>query len=97
MLHVNEIIYNWSFALYDLANELNQLKKLKAEVIIINSVLHENKKYLKYLNTLWINQEEKFKNIDKAFSAFNKYLVNFIKLIVKANISNYLIAIFKKF
>ncbi|KDE43386.1 ATP synthase subunit delta [Metamycoplasma hyosynoviae] len=97
MLHINEIIYNWSFALYDLANELNQLKKLKAEVIIINSVLHENKKYLKYLNTLWISQEEKFKNIDVAFSKFNKYLVNFIKLIVKANISNYLIVIFKKF
>lgn len=94
---INEVIYNWSFALYSLASEEKILNKINTEVDTLINVLKQNKEYLFYLNSYSYSSEFKNKLIDKAFSTFNKYLVNFIKLCIDANISKYLLVIFKKY
>ena len=97
MEDLNTIVYNWSFALLDLANESNNIGSITNEIVIIQKVIKQNKDYLKYLNSFSIPLEEKYQKIDLAFSNFNKYIINFIKLAIKANVAKYLLIIFKKY
>ena len=97
MEDLNTIIYNWSFALLDLANESNKMEKITNEVVIIEKNLKQNREYLKYLNSYSIPLDEKYQKIDEAFVGFNHYIINFIKLAIKANVAKYLLIIFKKY
>ena len=97
MEDLNTIVYNWSFALLDLANESNKIEKITNEVVIIEKNLKQNREYLKYLNSYSISLDEKYQKIDEAFATFHQYIVNFIKLAIKANVAKYLLIIFKKY
>ena len=97
MKNLNEIVYNWSYALLDLAKEENKLHDITSQVVEIEKVIKANKEYLRYLNTYSVAFETKSKLIDEAFSKFNKYVVNFIKLAIQANVAKYLLIIFKKY
>lgn len=97
MEDLNTIVYNWSFALLDLASESNKMEKITNEVVIIEKNLKQNREYLKYLNSYSISLDEKYQKIDKAFATFHQYIVNFIKLAIKANVAKYLLIIFKKY
>ena len=50
MEDLNTIVYNWSFALLDLASESNKIEKITNEIVIIEKNLKQNREYLKYLN-----------------------------------------------
>lgn len=97
MEDLNTIVYNWSFALLDLASESNKIEKITNEVVIIEKNLKQNREYLKYLNSYSISLDEKYQKIDEAFATFHQYIVNFIKLAIKANVAKYLLIIFKKY
>lgn len=97
MEDLNTIVYNWSFALLDLASESNKIEKITNEVVIIEKNLKQNREYLKYLNSYSIPLDEKYQKIDEAFVGFNHYIINFIKLAIKANVAKYLLIIFKKY
>ena len=97
MEDLNTIVYNWSFALLDLANESSKMEKITNEVVIIEKNLKQNREYLKYLNSYSISLDEKYQKIDEAFATFHQYIVNFIKLAIKANVAKYLLIIFKKY
>ncbi|AWX69667.1 F0F1 ATP synthase subunit delta [[Mycoplasma] anseris] len=97
MKELDEIVYNWSFALFDLADESKRLAKITNEVVEITKVLKENKTYTQLLNSYNVDITKKFAYIDQAFGNYDEYIVNIIKLIAKANIAKYLINIFIKF
>ena len=97
MEDLNTIVYNWSFALLDLASESGKIEKITNEVVIIEKNLKQNREYLKYLNSYSISLDEKYQKIDEAFATFHQYIVNFIKLAIKANVAKYLLIIFKKY
>ncbi|WP_412031502.1 F0F1 ATP synthase subunit delta [Metamycoplasma buccale] len=97
MKELNKIIYNWSFALFDLAEEIKQLKEMTNEVLVIHKTLKKNKKYLNYIDSFDIDLEDKYEKIDQAFGSYNKYIINFIKLAIKAHVAKYLTIIFNKF
>ncbi|AWX42687.1 F0F1 ATP synthase subunit delta [Metamycoplasma cloacale] len=97
MKELNDIIYNWSFALFDLANEKDVLETITEQVVEINQTLKKNKDYLSILNSYVIDLKTKYQYIDEAFSFYHEYIVNIIKLVAKANIGKYLINIFHKF
>ncbi|AXE60578.1 ATP synthase F1 subunit delta [[Mycoplasma] phocae] len=97
MTNLNELIYNWSFALFDLARSSDNLPEIANQAAEIVKVVKKNKSYLSFLNSYDISDEEKFKLIDKAFGQYHEYLINIIKLASKQHTIKYLIEILNKF
>ncbi|ACF07007.1 F0F1 ATP synthase subunit delta [Metamycoplasma arthritidis] len=97
MYNINDLIYNWSFALFDLANDEGILKELTADVVKVIKVLKRNKRYLEILNSYNVDLDVKFQKIDEAFSGNNIHLINFIKLAAKAAVAKFLIQILVRF
>ncbi|MDI3348363.1 F0F1 ATP synthase subunit delta [Mycoplasmopsis arginini] len=97
MTDLNEIINNWSFALFDLAKSSNKLIEITNESADIIKVLKQNKEYLKMLNSFDLSEESKFKMIDEAFNSYHPYILNMIKLATKKHVVKYIDIIFHRF
>lgn len=97
MTELNEIINDWSFALFDLSKSSNKLIEITNESATIIKVLKQNKEYLKILNSFDIKEEKKYKLIDDAFSSYHPYIVNTIKLATKKHVVKYIDIIFHRF
>lgn len=97
MQDFNEIIYNWAYAIYDLTNENKNLALVSNEAAEITRLLKKNKDYLYVLNSYDIDENEKYRLIDEAFSRYNFYLVNTLKLAAKQHVIKYIIVILTKF
>ncbi|RMA79119.1 F-type H+-transporting ATPase subunit delta [Metamycoplasma subdolum] len=97
MNEINQLIHNWSFALFDLACELNKIKKMADDVSAIEKVLKQNKEYLNILDSFNINSKTKMNLIDEAFGKFDEKIVIFIKLVSEAHIAKLLLIILNKF
>ncbi|TPI01938.1 F0F1 ATP synthase subunit delta [Mycoplasma struthionis] len=96
-MNFGDLIYNWAFALYDLSRSSKKLKEITDEAAEIVRVLKKNKNYLEILNSY--NIDDKIKNdlVDEAFSGYNIYIVNTIKLAIKQHYIKYIIFILNKF
>ncbi|MGX9359112.1 MULTISPECIES: F0F1 ATP synthase subunit delta [unclassified Mycoplasma] len=97
MTELNEVINNWSFALYDLANGSDQLQEITNQTADIIKVLKQNKDYLKILNSFDITEEQKFMLISEAFDSYHPYILNIIKLATRKHIVKYMDIIFHRF
>ncbi|AZZ65618.1 F0F1 ATP synthase subunit delta [Metamycoplasma phocicerebrale] len=97
MTDLNQIVNNWSFALFDLARCSNEIIKITNESAKILKVLKENKEYLKMLNSFDIDEEKKYVLIDEAFNSYHPYILNTIKLATKRHLAKYLDLIFHRF
>lgn len=97
MYNINDLIYNWSFALFDLANDEGILKELTTDVVKVIKVLKRNKKYLEIINSYNLDLETKSKLIDEAFEGNHIHLISFIKLASKAAVAKFLIPILVRF
>ncbi|BAP39680.1 F0F1 ATP synthase subunit delta [Metamycoplasma canadense] len=97
MTDLNEVINNWSFALFDLARNSNKLIEITNQAADIIKVLKLNKKYLTILNSFDISEEKKYNLIDKAFASYHSYIINTIKLATKKHVVKYMDIIFHRF
>ena len=68
-------------ALYDLCKEENITSDTLSELLVIDSLIRENKDYKKLLDTPSISLNERINIIDDAFSSCSLYVKNFIKLL----------------
>ncbi|WP_373436472.1 F0F1 ATP synthase subunit delta [Metamycoplasma equirhinis] len=97
MTNLNELIYNWSFALFDLARNETNLNAIANEAAKIVKIIKKNKNYLSLLNSYEINDEDKFNLVNQTFGKFHIYIVNTIKLAIRQHTIKYLISILNKF
>lgn len=68
-------------ALYDLCKEENITKEVLEELLVIDTVIKENKEYKNLLDTPAISLKDRLSIIDEAFSSCSLYVLNFIKLL----------------
>ncbi|ENY53675.1 F0F1 ATP synthase subunit delta [Metamycoplasma alkalescens] len=98
MTELNETVNNWTFALFDLARETDQLlSQISNESVQILKIIKQNKDYLKILNSFDLSMEQKNQLIDEAFSSYHPYLLNTIKLATKKHAIKYLDGILHRF
>lgn len=97
MVNINELIYNWSFALYDLARDDANLPQITNEAAEIVKTLKKNKLYLNVLDSFDLEENQKFSYIDEVFGKFHPYLLNTIKLASRQHVIKYIIIILHKF
>ncbi|PZV99244.1 F0F1 ATP synthase subunit delta [Metamycoplasma auris] len=98
MTELNEIINNWTFALFDLARESDELlSQLSNDCADILKIIKQNKEYLKILNSFDLPNEKKYEMIDNAFSSYHPYIINTIKLSAKKHMVKYLDIILHNF
>ena len=64
---------------------------------MLKIIVEENNDLKHLFSSCFLTQEEKEKVIDEIFNAFDEYIVNFIKIIVKNKRSNYIVNIFNEF
>lgn len=68
-------------ALYDLCKEENLTEEVLGELLVIDTVIKENKEYKNLLDTPAIPLKDRLSVIDEAFSSCSLYVLNFIKLL----------------
>ena len=79
----------YSFALFTLAREKNQLEEIMAGVEEIKGLLENNEDYLLILRSPALPLSSRLSMIDEAFGSQNEYLVSFLKLLCEnAEIDN---------
>lgn len=72
---------NYAQALFELAKEEKREDEIYEEIILIDSVLAENKDYFKIFSSPDIKLNEKNALIDSAFSGASDTLIKFMKLL----------------
>ncbi|MBN4089250.1 F0F1 ATP synthase subunit delta [Mycoplasma enhydrae] len=97
MFDLKQTINNWSFALFDLVRNSEDLEKITDDCEKIIQVLKQNKEYLMILNSYDMSDEKKYSMIDEAFGLFHPYILNTIKLATKKHVVKYLGSIFHRF
>lgn len=70
-------------ALFQLANEKNNVDKLISELEMVKTVFRNDKKIIDFLNHPRINTDEKMKMINEAFGQLDKDVVNTLKILVQ--------------
>ena len=80
---------SYAAALYELAREEKEEKKILDDLSVISAVFKAEEKYLKLLNSYAVEKSEKDKLANDAFGGkLSGYSVNFIKLLASKNILN---------
>lgn len=73
-------------ALFDLAKETNSLEGIKADVVLIKSVLTQSAEFRDFISNPTFQAEKTFGLIDKVFSGkINSNTLNFLKVLVSKN------------
>ncbi|TPE58099.1 F0F1 ATP synthase subunit delta [[Mycoplasma] falconis] len=97
MTEISDLIYNWSFALYDLARTTKEFEMITNDAADIVRALKANPDYLNILNSYDVDDNKKYESIDMIFGSYHVYLVNTIKLATKRHVIKYMIKILNKF
>ncbi len=91
-------IHGYSLALLDIAKEEKKLDNYKEQALIIVDLLLENPTYIDILGSYAINDQDRLKLVDKAFSnKIEKCLKNFISLLVEKKRTKYIVPSLKRF
>lgn len=86
----------YASALFNLGKEENILDDFYNEIKVILDIL-KDKEIREFIENKFINNNEKKKILDKYLEKGNKYLVNFINIIIDDNKDEYLIDILDEF
>ena len=79
---MNRVAKRYAKALFELAEELKILKKTQADVQTLKETLTENPELTRILANPLLNELEKFRILQKIFSAkFQPLTINFLKLL----------------
>lgn len=70
-------------ALYDLCKEENLTEEVLGELLVIDTLIKENKEYKNLLDTPAISLNDRLGIIEEAFSSCLLYVKNFIKLLAE--------------
>jgi|SRR5690625_4807646 len=84
-------------ALFQLANEKNNVEKLINELKVVKEVFQNDKQLIDFLNHPRIKNDDKMKLIDEAFGKFEKDVTNTLKLLVERHRINNVSAIIDDF
>lgn len=94
---INEIVSQWSSALFQLAQEENQIKKYCEEIDILVNVVVSNPKFLDIIKSSNLSFLEKSKILKESFSSFSIYIINFLLFLAQENNFGFLLPILKEF
>lgn len=82
---MNEIASRYGLALFQIAEENNQIVALNEEIKVLKNILDNEPEYISLLNSSFINFDEKIEYIDKAFKDVDKNVLSLIKILIKNN------------
>lgn len=94
---MDSLYSRYASALYSLSLEENQVDYYRKEIKAIKKLFLENKGIIDLFSSCFISLKEKEDVIDKIFSNENKYIISFIKVIVKNDRAKYFDQIFQEF
>lgn len=79
----NQVIANFSYGMFQLAKESNEVENFKKQIQDLLIVLNENQSWVDLMSSFSIEQHEKRSLIDQAFKAnYHPYIINFLKIVV---------------
>lgn len=93
---MNELFNRYAFGLLQVAIEEDKVSDYREEIVILRTVLKENKEFIKLLGSTQLEDDEPYKLIEKNFSKFSPDIVSFMKVILKHGRSHYLYEIIKE-
>lgn len=91
-----EIFNSYAIAFLDYAIELEKVESLRSEIKDLRILLKENPSFKDVLSFKDIENEEKYKIIDKVFSSCSMSIRSYIKVITKNNLSFHLYEIIRE-
>lgn len=94
---MNEFTKEYGKALYMLAQEENKTKLIYGELKEAVELLNENKEYVLLLDTPAVKLEERLSLCDSAFSSFDRYVLNFLKILTEKKMVYEINKCFKEF
>ena len=94
---MNEIAARYGTALYSIAADRNEIYSLQQECKELKKVLLENPGFITLLNNSFLTHEEREEIIDKTIFAFDKDIINLVKVLMNNNRSRYIIEVLDAF
>ncbi|MGX9340375.1 F0F1 ATP synthase subunit delta [Mycoplasma sp. 1573] len=96
-MNYSEQIANYALAIYELADEDNNLENIFNDFQAIDIAINENKEILKILKSYSLEDEQKFKLIDDIMHNGQPILIDFLKVLVRNRTIGLTCDIFAKF
>ena len=87
---MNQIAQTYAEALFSLALEENKLSKLQEEGKTLLEIIDDNEDFLLLLDSRFMSKEERQDIASKILKDFDDDIVNFIKVIIDNNRTNYI-------
>lgn len=94
---MDSLFNRYALGLFSIALEENKVQEYKNSLKMIKSVILNDADFIHLLSSCFLTQEEKDEVIDEVFNNEDKYVLNFIKVIVKNKRVNLLRSIFDEF
>lgn len=82
---MNEIASRYGLALFSIAEDRKQILDLQLECKELKKILLENPDFITLLSNSFLSFEEREEIVDKTISAFDKDIVNLVKVLIKNN------------
>lgn len=80
---MDSLFNRYALGLFSIALEENKVREYKNSIKMIKNIILNDNDFIHLLSSCFLTQEEKDKVIDEVFINEDKYVLNFIKVIIK--------------
>lgn len=94
---MNQIAQTYAEALFSLGLEEKKLTKLQDEGKALSEIIHDNEDFLLLLDSRFMSREERQDIASKILKDFDEDIVNFVKVLIANNRTNYIKDILEAF